>query len=203
MSIFMIKQAYVNLYLQKTDSDETLADPTTTPPLTPYIEDLNCGWVGTGNGVWTYENPTKSYSDIYLLLAGHKYFLTLGDDVGTRFRVMFSNVDVSTSTGTVTGIAVNKSNYNNPAPHQNLWFSPSENGYLTIQKDNVGKSGIKTYLYDSTIRHIVCWPLAKIDPDTSDNSKIMNIVNALLPCLADSWQFVAAKKIYGYKILVL
>lgn len=116
--------------------------------LTPYIEDFNCGWVGTGNGVWTYEKPTKSYLDIYCLQAGHKYFLTLGDIVGTRFRVMFSTTDISTvSSGTVTGVAVNTSNYNNPAPNQSLYYSPAEDGYLIIQKDNAGSTGIKTYLY--------------------------------------------------------
>lgn len=116
--------------------------------LTPYIEDFNCGWVGTGNGVWTYEKPTKSYLDIYCLQAGHKYFLTLGDIVGTRFRVMFSTTDISTvSSGTVTGVAVNTSNYNNPAPNQSLYYSPDKDGYLIIQKDNAGSTGIKTYLY--------------------------------------------------------
>ena len=117
-------------------------------PIPPYIEDFNCGWVGTGNGVWTYEKPTKSFSDIYSLQAGIQYWLTLGDTVGTRFRVMFSTVDISSvSSGTVTGVAVNTSNYNNPAPNQSLYYTPDHDGYLIVQKDNVGSSGIKTYLY--------------------------------------------------------
>lgn len=119
----------------------------TPDPITPYIEDLNCGWVGTGNGVWTPENPTNSYSDIYQVEAGIQYWLTLGDIVGTRFRVMFSTVDVSTATQAVTGVAVNKSNYNNPVAHQNIYYTPNSDGFLIIQKDNVGTSGIKTYLY--------------------------------------------------------
>ena len=116
--------------------------------LSPYIADFNCGWVGTGNGVWTYEKPTKSYLDVYLVQAGRKYFLTLGDTVGTRFRVMFSTTDISAvSSGTVAGIAVNTSNYNNPVPNQCLFYTPDEDGYLIIQKDNVGSTGIKTFLY--------------------------------------------------------
>lgn len=201
MSIYLAKVAYINLYLQKYIY---IDEPTTNPPLLPYIEDLNCGWVGTGNGVWTYENPTNSYSDIYQVLKGHKYFLTLGDTVGTRFRVMFSTLDVSKVTGKVNGIAVNRSDYNNPAPHQNLWYTPDDNGYIIIQKDNVGSSGIKTYLYDATVpQKICCFPLCSVDTDTSDNSKIMLIVQALLPCLSKDFLFVAVKKIKGYKILVL
>ena len=116
--------------------------------LSPYIVDFNCGWVGTGNGVWTYEKPTKSYLDVYLVQAGCKYFLTLGDTVGSRFRVMFSTTDISAvSSGTVAGIAVNTSNYNNPVPNQCLFYTPDEDGYLIIQKDNVGSTGIKTFLY--------------------------------------------------------
>lgn len=190
MAVFMFKQAFVNLYLQIND-----------PPLTPYIMDFNCGWVGTGNGVWTYENPTDSYSDIYQVLAGHPYFLTLGDSVGTRFRVMFSTVDVSHATGKITGVAVNKIDYNNPAPHQNLCYTPSENGYLIIQKDNVGNSGIPTYLYDTSISHIFSYPLCRVEPD-ADSSCIMNIVQALLPCLQLSGQIVAVKKIEGYSFIV-
>ena len=119
----------------------------TPDPITPYIFDLNCGWVGTGNGLWTYENPTNSFSDVYKVQAGVKYWLTLGDVVGTRFRVMFSTVDVSTATENVTGVPVNKSNYNNPVAHQNIYYTPTADGYIIVQKDNVGSAGIKTYLY--------------------------------------------------------
>ena len=201
MPISMIKETYVNLYLKMSVSDNQSPN---SPPLEPYIEDFNCGWVGTGNGVWTYENPTQSYTDLYTVQAGHKYWLTLGDTVGTRFRVMFSTVDISNVTsGKVTGTAVNTSNYNNPAPHQNLYYTPNENGYLVIQKDNVGTSDIKTYLYDLTVSRVICYPLCKVDPNNCDNSKIMQIVNSILPCLSDSLQLVAVKKIEGYKIIVL
>ena len=133
-------------------------DTDTPSPYTPYIEDFNCGWVGTGNGVWTYEKPTKSYSDIYRVKAGNSYSISLGDTVGSRFRVMFSTVDVSTVTsGTVTGIAVNNSNYNNPSPFQSTSYSPEADGYIIIQKDNVGTTGIKTYLYCVSSQEIVTY----------------------------------------------
>ena len=201
MSVSMVKVAYVNLYLQEFSSDN---DSPTSPPIQPYIEDLNSGWVGTGNGVWTYENPTKSYSDIYEVLRGHKYWLTLGDTVGTRFRVMFSTVDVSTITlGTIKGTAVNTANYNNPAPHQNLFYTPESNGYIIIQKDNIGISGIKTYLYDLSSPHVFCCPLGSVNTDTCDNPKIMQIVNSIRPILPEAMQLIAVKKIEGYKFIVI
>lgn len=200
MPISMVKEAYLNLYLQK---NIVLHDPLNIPPLVPYIEDFNRGWVGTGNGVWTYEKPNNTYTDIYSILGGHQYFLTLADNVGTRFRVMFSSVDVSNVTsGKVSGSPVNTTNYDNPAPYQNLYYSPNENGYLIIQKDNVGTSGIKTFLYDFTVSRVFCYPLGKLDPDSCDNSKIIQIVDAILPCLPANLQLIAVKKFEGYKIIV-
>ena len=112
---------------------------------------LRCGWVGTGNGIWTYESPTDSLADMYEVTAGHEYWLTLGATVGTRFRAMFTTIDVSTITsGTVQGTAVNTSGYNNPSAYQNLGYTPSEDGYLIVQKDNAGNTNLKTYLYDKT-----------------------------------------------------
>ena len=113
----------------------------------PYVEEFNKGWVG--NGVWTYQNPTDTFVDIYRVIAGHEYWLTLGANVGTRFRAMFTTVDVTTITsGKITGTNVN--NADNPAPFANFSYTPSSNGYLVIGKDNIGKTGIKTYLYDKT-----------------------------------------------------
>lgn len=199
MPIHMLKIAYVNLYLQKNFSGD---DNTTAPPLTPYIEDFNCGWIGRGDGIWTYENPTKCYLDIYSVLRGHQYFLTLGDIVGSRFRVMFTTQDVSIATGKVTGVAVNSTGFDNPAPYQNISYSPVNDGFIIVQKDNLGKNGIKTYLYDKGKHNVLCYPLCSLDPDACDNSKILQIVQSLLPSLSDAFQLVAVKKIEGYKIIV-
>ena len=121
-----------------------------TAALEPYIEELNCGWVGAANGLWTYENPTNTYVDIYTVQGGHSYFLTFGANVGTRARAMFTTVDVSTVTYKVTGTAVNTKGYDNPVSYYNLTYTPETDGYLVVAKDNVGKTGIKTYLYDMT-----------------------------------------------------
>ena len=121
-----------------------------TAALEPYIEDMNCGWVGAGNGIWTPENPTQTYADMYEVKSGHAYFLTLGANIGTRCRTMFTTEDASTATQRITGTAVNTKGYDNPAPYTSLQYTPETDGYLVIAKDNVGKSGIKTYLYDMT-----------------------------------------------------
>ena len=198
MAVFMIKQAFVNLYLQKKDFTYESVTPSAVEH---YIENLMSGWVGTGNGVWTPETPALCYSDLYDVRSGHQYWLTLGDKAGTRFRVMFSTLDVSKATGQVTGVPVNTSNYNNPAPHQNLYYSPDDNGFLIVQKDNAGNSDIKTYLYDYGLPHVLSYPLCSVEPD-ADPSHIMNVVNALLPCLELSGQLLAVKKIEGYKFIV-
>ena len=122
-----------------------------TSAIEPYIKNFNSGWAGKGNGLWTYESPSDAYSDIYQVTAEHIYFLSLGANVSTRFRVIFSTVDLSTITsGTLQCTAVNTKNYDDPEPFTNLTFTPSEDGYLVIQKDNTGNNEIKTYLYDKT-----------------------------------------------------
>ena len=111
---------------------------------------LNCGWIGKGDGYWTPESPTESYADMYEVIGGHRYFLTLGENVGTRFRVIFATEDVSLATQKVQCIAVNTTKYDNPSAYQNLTYTPETNGYLVVQKDNAGNIDIKTYLYDTT-----------------------------------------------------
>lgn len=130
---------------------ELITGTLNTAAIEPYVYDLNCGWVGPGNGVWTYENPTNTYVDMYEVTEGHSYFFTWGATTGTRGRMMFTTVDLSTVTsGKVTGTAVNTSGYDNPTAYKNLIYTPSSDGYLVVSKDNVGVAGIKTYLYDRT-----------------------------------------------------
>ena len=199
MAIELVKKNYLIAYVQDSNSSEVVL----SEALTPYIEDFNCGWVGTGNGVWTYEKPTQSYSDVYSVQGGHKYYLTLGSDVGTRFRVIFTTVDVSTvSSGKVNGTAVNKSNYNNPSPNQNLYYTTPSDGYIVVQKDNVGKTGIKTYLHDTITRSpIHCQFLGAVN-DNLDSNKALAIVELLKSCLNSSVQVKAVKKVEGYKLIV-
>ena len=114
-------------------------------PETPYIFDLNTGWIN--NGVWTYENPTQTYADIYQVQEGHKYLLTFGENTGSRFRAMFTTTDVSRTTENVTGTAI--INASNPAAYASVEYTAPSAGFIVVAKDNIGKSGITTYLYDA------------------------------------------------------
>ena len=119
-----------------------------TIPLDPLYYDYNIGYVA--NGAWIYENPTQTYIDIYEIFEGRQYFYTLGANVGTRFRSMTTDVDVTTITsGRVTGTQL--INLNNPKSYASGGVITCEaDGYLIIGKDNVGKTGVKTYVYDIT-----------------------------------------------------
>lgn len=118
-----------------------------TMELKPLYYDYNIGYIQTGT--WIYENPTNTYTDIYSVFANHTYFLTLGGTVGSRFRSMFTTVDITTITsGRITGTQI--INYNNPTPYEKAYFTPTQDGYILVAKDNVGVSGLKTYLYDAT-----------------------------------------------------
>lgn len=116
--------------------------------LTPLEFDWNVGWVATG--VWTYESPTDSYCDIYEVVNGHNYTITLGNTVGTRFRCMTTDVDIrEVTSGKVTGVNVN--NVSDPAAQATKSFTSTVDGYLVIAKDNVGVTGIMTYVMDRSV----------------------------------------------------
>lgn len=135
----------------RADGEEIIGSLTTIP-IDVWVFDYNVGYIDNAN--WIYQSPTNTWTDIYQVLAGHFYFLTLGTNVGTRFRSMFTTVDVTqiTSAQTVTGTRIK--HLNNPPAFSNASFTAESDGYLLIAKDNVGKQGIKTYVYDGTIS----WP---------------------------------------------
>ena len=112
----------------------------------PYVYDYNSGYVS--NGSWIYENPTQTYVDIYRVKAGCSYFISLGGTVGTRFRVMFTTEDVTQATATVAGTSIR--NLNNPAPFANVAYTAEEDGYIIVAKDNIGASGLGSYVYNRT-----------------------------------------------------
>ena len=114
--------------------------------LEPSVYDFNSGYVS--NGSWIYENPTNTYVDIYRVEAGCSYFITLGGTVGTRCRVMFTTEDVTQATGTVVGTSIK--NLNNPAPFTNAAYTADEDGYIIVAKDNIGASGLGSYVYNRT-----------------------------------------------------
>ena len=113
----------------------------------PYDFDNSAGYVY--NGKWMLGGTTVSYSDIYRVKAGRTYLISFGADTGTRFRSVFTTTDTSTATSDVSGTWVR--NATNPDPYASLIWNCTRDGYLTIQKDNAGKSGIPTYVFDITV----------------------------------------------------
>ena len=114
------------------------------PVCATYVYDMTGGYVA--NGSWTLGGDTVCYSDVYAVSVGHVYILALGDTIGSRFRAMFSDVDTSTATESVTG--KNLANQTNPAPYAYAIFKPTADGFITITKDNAGTAGLKTYVFD-------------------------------------------------------
>ena len=132
-------------------SGELITGTLKTIPLDPIEYDYNIGYIT--NGAWVYENPTQTYTDIYTVVAGHKYTISLGANIGTRFRSMFTTTDVRTVTsGRVTGTRI--LDKNNPVEHDTTSYSATENGYMLVSKDNIGKSGIFTYVMDITDAYV-------------------------------------------------
>ena len=114
--------------------------------LEPYAFDFNSGYVA--NGTWRYENPTNTFCDIYAVKADKSYFISLGGIVGTRFRVMFTEEDVTKTTADVVGVSIK--NLNNPSPYANAEYTPASDGFIIVAKDNIGASGLGTYAYNRT-----------------------------------------------------
>ena len=113
-------------------------------PLNPYVYDHNIGYVD--NGTWKYENPTRTYIDIYEVVSGGIYIISLGNTVGSRFRCMFTTTNIVGQTSNVAGtMIVNK---NNPIAHDMATYISPDDGYILVAKDNVGKSGLKSYVID-------------------------------------------------------
>ena len=70
----------------------------------------------------------------------------IGSVAGTRFRAMFSTININdTQEATVKGTTIY--NLNNPSPYTSKIFSSTEAGYIIIQKDNQGVSNIPSYLF--------------------------------------------------------
>mgnify|MGYP007012631630 CR=1 FL=1 len=62
---------------------------------------------------------------------------------------MFTTTDITTVTsGRVTGTQL--INTSNPQEYASAKLQCEEDGYLLIAKDNIGNSGLKTYVYDMT-----------------------------------------------------
>ena len=114
----------------------------------PIDFDNSLGYVMSGK--WVRGGITVSYSDIYEIEANKNYLIMVGGIVGTRFRVMFTTVNINeTQLNEIVGTQI--INTNNPAPYSSKSFTSTESGYIIIQKDNQDVAGIKSYLYDLTL----------------------------------------------------
>ena len=117
------------------------------PALEVYSRDLENGYVSSGT--WVYDESTDALTDVYTVLAGHSYFITLGATVGSRFCAMFTSTDVTQATSDVTGTYI--INQSDPAAYSNIVFTANSNGYLVITKDDSGTTGLKSYVYDRSM----------------------------------------------------
>ena len=113
-------------------------------PLETLEYDWNIGYVD--NGSWKYENPTNTYIDIYEVNGNQEYVIFLGRTVGSRFRAMFTTTDIRTITkGTVSGTRI--INVNDPQKLASAVYTTPSDGYILVAKDNVGVTGLYSYLF--------------------------------------------------------
>lgn len=116
-----------------------------------YIEPAVYDSIGLGyvaNGQYKI-GTSDTANDLYEVQANHMYFITLGYNVGNRFRAMFSTentLELTDPTVTISGATI--INLTNPVSYRYTIYTAPENGYITISKDNAGTAGIKTFVFD-------------------------------------------------------
>ena len=111
--------------------------------LEPYFENLTTGFVDL-RGAWS-PGGTDCFSDVYEVEADTLYLISLGGTVGTRFRATIIAQDPLTVTKSTLGTSV--VSISDPQPYDYTIYTPTESGYLVIQKDNAGVSNLKTYVF--------------------------------------------------------
>ena len=111
--------------------------------LEPYFENLTTGFVDL-RGAWS-PGGTDCFSDVYEVEADTLYLISLGGTVGTRFRATIIAQDPLTVTKSTLGTSV--VSISDPQPYDYTIYTPTESGYLVIQKDNAGVSDLKTYVF--------------------------------------------------------
>lgn len=115
-------------------------------PLEPITYDYEKGY--TNSGVFKYEDSTNNHSDFYEVIEDHRYLLSLGGTVGTRFR---SAVITTNPIGTLVDIpGTQVINQNSPKPYAYAIFTAATDGYCVVTKDNASTKGLKSYLFDIT-----------------------------------------------------
>lgn len=126
---------------------EKIIGTNNTMALSPIEYDYNIGYIEY-DSLWKYQSPIDTYTDIYKVQSGHRYFISLGKNIGTRFRAMFCPLDVRDRTEDLSGQFIIYDNA--PTPYQNVSQESPWDGYLLISKDHIGKTGLISYVYDTT-----------------------------------------------------
>lgn len=117
-----------------------------TTALFPIEYDYKIGYIE--GSTWIYKDPANTCTDIYEVKAGHRYFISLGKNIGTRFRAMFCYSDIRGRTTDLLGETIIYENI--PVPYQNVVQVPSLDGYLLVSKDHTNQTGLISYVYDTT-----------------------------------------------------
>lgn len=119
-----------------------------------HFDLLNNTYIATG--LYAY-SQNVSPLDVYEIESNSRYILFLGATIGHRFRVsifpndpyIYNGLDYSSGALIQNNtMAINTGNWSdNPQSYAIVCFNNNtESHYLTIQKDNNGLTGIKTYL---------------------------------------------------------
>lgn len=115
-------------------------------PLVPVDYDYSGGAFMSG-GMWypTGGGPTRI--DIYSLEANKRYFISLCDPIGNRFRASYYQQNPTSYTSRTQGVVV--VNTDSPVIYSVApMFLTPYSGFLAIQKVNDGVTGIKTYVFE-------------------------------------------------------
>jgi len=110
----------------------------------PISTDYMPGYVTSDATKWKYQNSTNNRSDVYPILSGYTYKLSLDDVVGTRFRAVQLGKNPIGSTEDISGTSVIAKV--GPEPNDSVEFVSVYNGYLAVTKDHNSQSGIVTHL---------------------------------------------------------
>lgn len=137
--------SYLESYSPESDAE---LDNIFSNRLTAYQTDYSPG--GVQDGVWHDTSTwTNCYNDIYQVEANKAYMIKLGSTVSNRFRVMFTTVDVTQTSGEITGVNILMDNA--PVANEQAMYTTSENGYIIIQKTNNSTTGIETFVYEGDL----------------------------------------------------
>lgn len=132
----------------------------TPTKLTPTYTDFTGGYIDRNSGNWTAQVSANNLNDEYVVSTGHLYIVALDDNTGTRFAVSQFSVDIgaSPSTGQKCTSKINAGNDAvDPPDYDWITYQATADGYLVIQKDNAGTTGISTYVYDISGQDIEDW----------------------------------------------